>query len=390
MDIFELLDTPASLRDTSVPDKCYNGRTIFYIDEENKILYLHFETSFDQVLMHQLLSDPSAAEDYFLVNAKIQSQFAQVFLFAASVCHIIILTETGTSFDSSHLAMFRALSSIREKCFLNYANKSAAGKRLFSHLGKEMRLCAPKMIFVFEKPPEMDEPTVEQYRQDMEQDIYSTFKSENLLSKNTCLFVLHKKLAFVHVNRKDKSTIDPVQDAMQHLMTVLNNYSQGMKNNEIVEPFVGFGRPFSYYPKELIDSEVETAKQANQQRKHSIRRVIRKHVKDILAASAVQGGENEGSNKSRATNSHRVNIPSGKFWLEEIFEAFHELIFGQVGDVDPEYVSEFVLKIISLSSTQIILFPLTHHSSHWWFLNTTDPSRTSSPKRPFALPRAVQ
>lgn len=353
MDPLEILDTPAALRATSDPRKSFNGRTIFYIDTAAKVIYLHFETSYDDHLLQELYSNLSAAgQNYFDINAMVQSQFAKVFMFAASVCHLLVLTDPGTSFNSAYLPLFRALSSIREHKFLKYAAKTAYGPDLFSHLGKELRLCAPKLIFLFERPEEMGDAQIELHEVDMEHDIYSTLKAENLLSKNTCLFVLPKKLPFVHVNRKrnQKLTLDPVAESMEHLRGVLQNYLLGVKSEEIVEPHVGYGRPFRCYSKEFVDTKISSVRSAIQQKKHSLPRVIRTHLKEILAAAAGGGGggvNGEGTaNKSR-TSSIRPNIPIASIWLE-VFEGMYEML--HLGDqtmdnLDPEYVSPLSLDI---------------------------------------------
>lgn len=336
MDPFQVLDTPASLSNSSDPRKCYNGRTIFYVDEKEKLIYLHFETSYDLHIMQDLLRILSIDHDYFQVNAILQSKFAQVFLFAASVCHIMVLVDPLNSFDTSYIAMFRALSAIREKCFMKYVRKSLFGDSLFNHLGKELRLCAPKMIFLFDKPPDMNNAKVEQHELDLEHEIYSTLKGENLLSKNTCLFVLHKKIAFVHVQREKDSTLDPVAEAINHTMDVLSSFTQGVKTEE---PFVGFGRSFAYYSSEHVDREIEAAKEKHQQEKYSLRRVIRRHVRDILASNQPQTVDEGGKQR---TTTHKISLPSGSAWLE-IFEMLHGILLApetQAEDlIDPEYVS---------------------------------------------------
>lgn len=335
MDAFEVLEIPASLSNTSDPKKCRNGRIIFYVDRKEKLIYLHFETSFDLHIMQDLLRILSVDQDYFQVNATLKSKFAQVFLFAASVCHILVLVDPLSSFDTSYLAMFQALSTVREKCFMKYVKKSLAGEVLFHLLGKELRLCAPKMIFLFDKPPGMDNAKVEQHELDLEHEIYSAFKAENLLSKNTCLFVLHKKFPFVHVQRETDSTLDPVNESIGHLMDVLSNYSHGVRTEE---PWVGFGRSFGYYSSEHVDGEIEKAKEKHQQEKYSLRRVIRRHVKDIIASNQPQTPDESG--KQRTT--HRINLPDGRTWLE-IFELLHGILLAPAEQedavVDPEYVS---------------------------------------------------
>lgn len=343
MDPFDILDTPASLRNTSNPSKCFNGRIIFYVDESENVIYVHFETTFDHHLMQQVFENAAPEDDYFRMNARIQSQFAQVFLFASSVCHVMVLTDTGSTFDSSYLSLFRSLSSSREKCFLKYANKSAVGKQLFNQMGKELRLCAPKMIFLFERSDTIDndDSRVEDLEMDMEDDLYSIFKGENLLSKNTCLFVLPKKLPFIHLTRKGEVELNPVKESIQHLISALH----GAKNEEFAEPYIGFGKPLRYYSKEFIDTEMEAMNGCNKQKKHSLRRVIRKHVKEIFSTGQGSGDPTETGGKNKPA---RGLLVERRVWLE-IFESMHELLLGQENKeiLNPEYVSSpFVILLI--------------------------------------------
>lgn len=370
MDVFDLLDTPASLRHTSDPSKSFNGRTIFYVDTVENVIYLHFETAYDDHLLKDLVANLSlTGQDNFQINAVAQSQFAKVFLFAASVCHLMVLTDPGSSFNSAYLPLFKALSGIREHKFLKYAGKSPCGPMLFHHLGKELRLCAPKIIFLFEKPEDLvaNESQLEQHEIDMEHSIFATLKAENLLSKNTCLFVLPKKLPFVYVNRSggggkgekqkgvNKMTQDPVKESMQHLMSVLNSYATGQKTDEIVEPHVGYARPFRCYTKEFVDSEIEAVKEANHLKKHSLKRLIKKHIKDIVSSAAggvnssTTTGDNEGAGNKTRNNPHRPNMPNAAVFLE-IFETMHGMLMGQdlLDNPDPEYVSNKLKNLLFL------------------------------------------
>lgn len=353
IDALDLLDTPAALRNLSDPSKAFNGRILFYVDAEESSIYLHFETAFDDHLLLELTSKLSATgHDYHQINAHVQSQFSQVFMFAASVCHLLILTEPGETFNSSYLPLFRALGRIRETKFLKYAAKTAAGAELSNVLGKELRLCAPKMIYTFERADATTDSEA-----DMEDDIYSILKAENILHKNNCLFVLPKRLPFVHIHR-NPTELNPVKDAMDHLVAVLQGYAQGTRNEQIIEPSVGYGRHFRCYSKDFVDKEIEDARVANQQKKHSLRRVIRKHVKELLGSVNSSSGNRRESESGTTVGDatgpgtgdaggggttkvrHRPNVPTGAVWLE-IFEAMHSLTFGQakLENPDPEYVS---------------------------------------------------
>lgn len=112
-----------------------NGQIRVYYNESNpKILYLHFQTPFDEMIMEQMLYDrmvelaskqPFDADelnnsDDLKPNGHVQSfhtfartKFAQMLLFAIHVCHVIVLVETNSVFDTSYLSIFKAIKVIR-------------------------------------------------------------------------------------------------------------------------------------------------------------------------------------------------------------------------------------------------------------------------------------
>lgn len=119
--------------DTSVQ----NGQIKFYFNEsEGKSLYIHFQTTFDEVVMQQLLlermtktsiidtKDEQQSHDKrggpkrrnsasHSVHTIIRVKFAQILLFAIQICHIIVLVEPNNVFDTSYLSIFKALKVIR-------------------------------------------------------------------------------------------------------------------------------------------------------------------------------------------------------------------------------------------------------------------------------------
>lgn len=112
-----------------------NGQIRFYFNEsEGKSLYLHFQTSFDEMVMQQILFDrfdkvaietnEELSYDQCSSNRRstttphsihtiIRSKFAQMLLFAIQICHIIVLVEPNNVFDTSYLSIFKALKVIR-------------------------------------------------------------------------------------------------------------------------------------------------------------------------------------------------------------------------------------------------------------------------------------
>lgn len=119
--------------DTSVQ----NGQIKFYFNEsEGKSLYIHFQTTFDEKVMEQLLiermgkaaatveakDEPAIQEKRSTkrrnsathsIHTVIRAKFAQVLLFAIQICHIVILVEPNNAFDTSYLTIFKALKVIR-------------------------------------------------------------------------------------------------------------------------------------------------------------------------------------------------------------------------------------------------------------------------------------
>lgn len=112
-----------------------NGQIKFYFNEsEGKTLYIHFQTTFDEMVMEQFLLERLAkasmdSKDDHQIQEKrngkrrnstvhslltiVRSKFAQILLFAIQICHIIVLVEPNNVFDTSYLSIFKALKVIR-------------------------------------------------------------------------------------------------------------------------------------------------------------------------------------------------------------------------------------------------------------------------------------
>lgn len=112
-----------------------NGQIRFYFNEsEGKSLYIHFQTTFDEMVMHQLFverlakmstdqSDEQSTEDkrgrkrrnstIHSLHTLVRTKFAQMLLFAIQICHIIVLVEPNNVFDTGYLSIFKALKVIR-------------------------------------------------------------------------------------------------------------------------------------------------------------------------------------------------------------------------------------------------------------------------------------
>lgn len=111
-----------------------DGQISFYFDEtNNKILYIHFQTTFDERIMERMLHERFAEKQsaptegcagdkrnhrrkelsMVTFHSYLRTRFAQILLFAIQVCHIIVLVEPSNVFDTSYLNIFKALKVIR-------------------------------------------------------------------------------------------------------------------------------------------------------------------------------------------------------------------------------------------------------------------------------------
>lgn len=114
-------------------EKPVDGEIRFYFDASpnvrKKTLYLHFQTTFDVLVVEQMLlerirsedaakntntdGDDKDAEAKPSFHSMLRTKFAQMLLFAIQICHIIVLVEPTNVFDTSYLSIFKALRVIR-------------------------------------------------------------------------------------------------------------------------------------------------------------------------------------------------------------------------------------------------------------------------------------
>lgn len=352
MESFDILEEHVSLASGADPKQCYDGRISFYVNRHEKIVYLHIETTFDAPIMEQLVEAASEPIDFFQMNALIKAKFARSMLLLLHVCHILVLVDPGNTFDSSYLSLFRALNIIRERYVIKFLTTHFQDTPAAPSLGREMRLCSPRMIFLFEKPLSVtDELKIQDHEMELESEIYGLFKAAGLLNRSTCLLAFRKKIAFVHVARKRE---EPLAESLAHLSDILARHNtKNCNDSDISRPWLGFAKPFNMYSKEYLDQELENNNREKLTQKYSLKRLVRRHIKDILAtaaATSTYGGDIDSGApaQSRGKTYHHCTIPNAKSWWE-IFEAIRKLmvinpgdvVFRTTGDVDPDYVSLF-------------------------------------------------
>lgn len=93
------------------------GDITFYHEKGSNMLFIHFLTSYDTHVMLQMLEEwhekTSGAGHTIDFHRYLRLRFARILLFAIQVSHLIVLVETGNSFDASYLLLFKSLKIIR-------------------------------------------------------------------------------------------------------------------------------------------------------------------------------------------------------------------------------------------------------------------------------------
>uniref|UniRef100_A0A7G3A9K2 Nonsense-mediated mRNA decay factor SMG8 n=1 Tax=Lutzomyia longipalpis TaxID=7200 RepID=A0A7G3A9K2_LUTLO len=307
MEIFKNLPEYPSLSEKFLPGCSKDGRITFYADHQNQILYLHFETTYDNCVMMKILEE-ERFEHFVNFSTHIRTRFGRMLLFASQVCHIVVLVETQSAFDTTYLGLFRSLKVIREKYVLKFLPKFLKNSTAGCILGKEGRLCSPRFIFFFEDCPGecLDDPErLRKVEFEMEDDIYKMLRNDFIIMNNSAnsLFSIPRNKRFVFVNTDQDVHSDPTVDALNHLMEFINKPSgrnSAVQEDEFdsIRPFRGFAKPLSAYG----DAPEEETKR-------SFGNLIQEHVQEALRV-----GFDDSMAKFRG-KSH-FSAPTAKAWLE--------------------------------------------------------------------------
>lgn len=281
-----------------------DGQIKFYFDECNdKILYMHFETTFDNKIMEKLLFEQIANEcttetkdskrkfDGASFNSFVRTRFAQILMFAIHVCHVIVVVEPSNVFDSSYLNIFKALKVIREKYVLKFLPKFLKNSNNGALLGKEGRLCSPRFIFFFEEYLDEynDLKSLQKLEFEIEDSIYKMLRNEFIItnSSSNSLFSIPRNKRFVCINTNQNLRPNLLSDAVNDLAAFIKlkeklgigcNSDEGSDSDEDIRPFKGFAKPLDKYDKFKCNGhEIEFENRANR-----LISLIHEHVDEAL------------------------------------------------------------------------------------------------------------
>lgn len=257
---FEVLNESPSLADQpESSDSSYppDGQISFYFERAANILYMHFVTPFDTaVAMRQEVSDMS--KSIITINSEVRQSFAQTLLLAIQMCHIVVLVETGRTFDSSYLSMFKALKNIRDRYVIPTLPKLLKGTPAAPFLTKDARFCSPRFLFYFEQClHDLDNgDALNKLEFDMEDKIYRLLRNEYVITNNSAnsLFSIPRNKRFVYINADEELLKDPLTESIETLLQILDSSTTSNGKKVDVQRSGGLGdddlddiRPFKVY-----------------------------------------------------------------------------------------------------------------------------------------------
>lgn len=228
---FEVLNEFPSLADPQEITASANGSTVprdgqisFYFERAGNILYMHFATPFDTAVAF-CATESAPNKSIIEINSQFRQSFARTLLLAIQMCHIVVLVETGRSFDSSYLSMFKALKNVRDRFVIPELPKLLKGTPAAPFLGRDARFCSPRFLFYFEQClHDLDgSEALNRLEFDMEDKIYRMLRNEYIITNNSAnsLFSIPRNKRFVYINADAELLKDPLTESIETLLQFL-------------------------------------------------------------------------------------------------------------------------------------------------------------------------
>lgn len=233
-----LADQPQGSSSSTYPP---DGQISFYFERSAPVLYMHFVTPFDTAVALRANHTPSdtvePTKSIIAINSEVRQSFAQTLMLAIQMCHIVVLVETGRSFDSSYLSMFKALKNVRDRYVIPTLPKLLKGTPAAPFMGKDARFCSPRFLFYFEQclyDPENSE-ALNRLEFDMEDKIYRMLRNEYIITNNSAnsLFSIPRNKRFVFINADEEALKDPLTESIETLLQFLENSQTNVKKGDV-------------------------------------------------------------------------------------------------------------------------------------------------------------
>lgn len=263
-------------------------------------------------------------ESFVSFNSHSRTTFGRILLFALQICHIVVLTEPGPSFDTSYLTLFKSLKIIREKYVLKFLPKLLKNVTSMKFLEAEGRVCSPRVLFLFESALQEYESDLDWLRIEdaMEEHIYQLLRNEFIITNNSSmsLFSVSRKRRFVfYAKDSAKKFSDPLQSSYDILMGMLDGTLDSEKMLDEMRPYKGFAKSWD------SDTKSETFRDS---KKKGFSSLINEHVREALT----HGFDD---NLSKYRGKGHFSVPNFKQWLEA-FKFLHKIFIENPMDVNFE------------------------------------------------------
>ncbi|XP_058057441.1 nonsense-mediated mRNA decay factor SMG8 [Anopheles bellator] len=318
---FNVLHIHPTLMDKEGSD----GRIKFYYRTDDHTMFVHFDTTFDNFVLLELADQmmgekPDQPSAHFVeFNSAIRTRFARVLLFALQICHIVVLVETAVTFDMSYLSLFKSLKIIREKHVLRFLPEML---KRWSFMGKECRLCNPRLIFMFNLPDSSEPYSLEEIntlQMKMEEFISKTLRNEFIITNNSglSLFALPRNKPFVFYIQRKEQRQDPVIDTINMLSSYLvSQKSTGMINKEEENQVLENLKPYEFFGFPNYKLNVDRPEKKEER---SVLQFVQQHVNE-----AMEYGFDDGNPGGRQRNRTHFVLPPIGVWYE-VFQFMHRL-----------------------------------------------------------------
>ncbi|XP_033149642.1 protein SMG8 [Drosophila busckii] len=290
--------------------KLEDGQILCYFKPGTQILFLHFETTYDEALLSQLLAKQTAPLDIDSFYEQLRNRFVRQLLLALHVCHIVLYVEIAPTFDRSLPNIFQLLKFVREQHLLEFMPQLLRESGIHC-VGDKARLCAPRLLFLFENYPEDEQKTrecISAYEFETEDIVYEQLRQHHIVNNtsNNSLLALPNNKQFVFYNAYEPLRPDYMHPALELFKDSLYSaeFNEDEDDFEVLElaPFEGFARPTA--PVNEQELEEQSFKE-----KHNVWHFLQRHVQDAL-----NGNYDEGSFKQQ-TQAAQCKLLSFKDWL---------------------------------------------------------------------------
>ncbi|KAH8410140.1 hypothetical protein KR009_006840 [Drosophila setifemur] len=316
-----------------------DGQVQCYFKPGTSSLLLHFETTYDEAILNQMIEasmeDEENGFDFDSFYERMRCRFVRMMLLAMHTCHIVVYVETGPTFDPALVSVFQLLKFAREQHLAQFLPQLLRNTPA-ARLGEKARLCTPRILFLFENFPRDEVRTrecISAYEFQTEDCIYELLRHHNIVTNScsTSLMALPNNKQFVFFNAHDQLHSDKLLKAIEFLNLAM--YKPDMKEEEedleILElaPFEGFVKPFRHVAEER-DLEEEQYKWH-----HTVWPFLQRHVQDALS-----GCFDEGSFKHmpQLGQFHLLNV---KEW-HDCMATLHKLLVENPQDPNYETSNE--------------------------------------------------